>query len=111
MEESENLKMNTIKIKGKYKTVKLTKRKTVMLNLLMNGYSRQEMADILKKEGYEPITPFDVTKDGISEAKCIGACITALLECDCVYFCKGWETSRGCRIEHLVAVEHNIEII
>ena len=69
------------------------------------------MANVFRKEGYEPITPFDVTKDGMSEAQCIGACITALLECDCVYFCKGWETSRGCRIEHLVAVEHNIEII
>ena len=69
----------------------------------------REMADIFKKEGYEPITPFDVTKDGMSEAKCIGACITALLECDCVYFCKGWEKSRGCRVEHLVAVEHCID--
>ena len=71
----------------------------------------REMADIFKKEGYEVVTPFDVTTDGMSEAQCIGACITALLECDYVYFCKGWETSRGCRIEHLVAVEHNIEII
>lgn len=61
--------------------------------------------------GFEVVTPFDVTKDGMSEAQCIGACITALLECDSVFFCRGWEKSRGCRIEHLVAVEHNIEII
>ena len=71
----------------------------------------REMADIFKKEGYEPITPFDVTKGGMTEAQCIGACITALLECDCVYFCKNWENSRGCRIEHFVTIEHNIEII
>ena len=69
----------------------------------------REIADIFKKEGYEVVTPFDVTTDGMSEAQCIGACITALLECDCVYFCKGWETSRGCSIEHLVAVEHGID--
>ena len=69
------------------------------------------MANVFREEGYEPITPFDVTKDGMTEAQCIGACITALLECDCVYFCKGWETSRGCRIEHFIATEHNIVII
>ena len=69
------------------------------------------MANVFEKEGYEVVAPFDVTTEGMTEAQCIGACITALLECDYVYFCKGWETSRGCRIEHLVAVEHNIEII
>ena len=69
------------------------------------------MANVFRKEGYEPITPFDVTTDGMSEAQCIGACITALLECDCVFFCLGWKNSRGCRIEHFIATEHNIEII
>ena len=69
------------------------------------------MANVFRKEGYEPITPFDVTTDGMSEAQCIGACITALLECDCVFFCLGWKNSRGCRIEKYVSMEHNIEII
>lgn len=69
------------------------------------------MANVFRKEGYEPITPFDVTTDGMSEAQCIGACITALLECDCVFFCKHWFNSRGCRIEKYVSMEHNIEII
>ena len=39
----------------------------------------REKADIFEKEGYEVVTPFDVTKDGMAEAQCIGACITALL--------------------------------
>ena len=69
------------------------------------------MANVFREEGYEPITPFDVTKDGMTEAQCIGACITALLECDCVYFCKYWFNSRGCRIEKYVSMEHNIVII
>lgn len=69
------------------------------------------MANVFKKEGYEVVTPFDVTTDGMSEAQCIGACITALLECDCVFFWLGWKNSRGCRIEHFIATEHNIEII
>ena len=37
----------------------------------------REKADIFKKEGYEVVTPFDATKDDMSEAQCIGACITA----------------------------------
>ena len=69
------------------------------------------MANVFRKEGYEPITPFDVTTDGMSEPQCIGACITALLECDCVFFCLGWKNSRGCRIEKYVSMEHNIVII
>lgn len=31
--------------------------------------------------------------------------------CDAVYFCKGWEEKRGCKIEHLAAKEYNLEII
>ena len=69
------------------------------------------MANVFREEGYEPITPFDVTTEGMTEAQCIGACITALLECDYVYFCFNWEKSRGCRIEYLVVEEHGIEII
>ena len=68
------------------------------------------MANVFRKEGYEVVTPFDVTTDGMSEPQCIGACITALLECDCVFFCLGWKNSRGCRIEKYVSMEHNIEI-
>ena len=66
------------------------------------------IADILKEGGYEVVTPFDVTTEGMSEAQCVGACITAMLECDFVYFYRGWQLSRGCRIEHLVAEEHFI---
>ena len=69
------------------------------------------MANVFEKEGSEVVAPFDVTTDGMTEAQCIGACITALLECDCVFFCLGWKNSRGCRIEKYVSMEHNIEII
>ena len=31
--------------------------------------------------------------------------------CDTVYFCKGWENARGCRIEHQAAVAYGLEII
>lgn len=31
--------------------------------------------------------------------------------CHAAYFCKGWENTRGCRIEHAAAVEYGLEII
>ncbi|MCK9470216.1 MAG: DUF4406 domain-containing protein [Bacilli bacterium] len=31
--------------------------------------------------------------------------------CDAVYFIKGWENARGCRIEHTVAKAYGLEIL
>ena len=31
--------------------------------------------------------------------------------CHAVYFCKGWENARGCRIEHAAAREYGLEIV
>lgn len=31
--------------------------------------------------------------------------------CHAVYFCKGWEQARGCRIEHEAAKAYGLEII
>ena len=31
--------------------------------------------------------------------------------CHAVYFCKGWENARGCRIEHAAAIEYGLELI
>lgn len=31
--------------------------------------------------------------------------------CDAVYFCKGWENARGCRIEHEAAKAYGLEVI
>lgn len=31
--------------------------------------------------------------------------------CNAAYFCKGWENTRGCKIEHEAAVAYGLEII
>lgn len=31
--------------------------------------------------------------------------------CDAVYFCKGWEAARGCRIEHEAAENYGLQLI
>ncbi len=53
---------------------------------------------------YEQVTPFDVSPDSnASYAEHMGRDIQALLECDAVYFCRGWQDSKGCQAEYEVA--------
>lgn len=37
--------------------------------------------------------------------------LEAMSSCIAVYFCKGWEQARGCRIEHEAAKAYGLEII
>ena len=34
-----------------------------------------------------------------------------MANCHAVYFCKGWEQARGCRIEHAAAEAYGLDII
>lgn len=36
--------------------------------------------------------------------------IESMSKCDAVYFCKGWENARGCKIEHKIAEEYGLTI-
>ena len=37
--------------------------------------------------------------------------LEAMSRCNTVYFCKGWENARGCKIEHEAAVEYGLHIM
>lgn len=37
--------------------------------------------------------------------------LAAMSLCHAAYFCKGWETARGCRIEHEAAVAYGLTIL
>lgn len=41
----------------------------------------------------------------------LGKSLEALARADIIYFCPGWDTARGCKIEHQCAVEYGIERI
>lgn len=43
--------------------------------------------------------------------KHMAADITRLVTCDAIILCEGWATSRGCRLEHHIAIELGIQII
>lgn len=61
----------------------------------------------------EIITPFDVNEneDKDSYARKMGNDIEALLECDAVYMCKGWQDSKGCMAEFEIARIYGKKII
>ena len=69
----------------------------------------REKADRIKaalsKKGYEAVSPFDIYagKDpDYEDHLCFD--LRAMMECDIVYFCQGWDRSCGCGIEHDVAM-------
>ena len=42
---------------------------------------------------------------------CLGKSLELLSTADVVYFAKGWEEARGCRIENTCAIEYGIELV
>ena len=69
----------------------------------------REKADLIKaklsREGCDVVNPFEVCagkNPTYEDYICYD--LLAMLGCDAIYFCKGWETSCGCSIEHDVAM-------
>lgn len=66
----------------------------------------------LRGRGYAPVNPFN---NGVSLDASYGdhmrADLRMLLDCDGIYLLRGWESSRGARLEHDVAVACEMVII
>ena len=41
----------------------------------------------------------------------LGSALRCMSQCDAVYFCDGWESARGCQIEHAAAEAYGLETI
>lgn len=41
----------------------------------------------------------------------LGKSIELLSKADIIYFCKGWNKARGCKIEYMCASDYDIKII
>lgn len=78
------------------------------------------IAKSIKDKGDVPVNPFEVDHGEIWLTDCgdnsyianleeltyedyLCADLRAMLDCDAIYFCKGWESSCGCNIEHQTA--------
>ena len=58
------------------------------------------------------ITPFDICPEPDKPySYYMGKDIEALLECDAIYLCEGWQDSKGCMAEFAVAKIYNKKII
>lgn len=99
--------------------------KRVFISIPMNGLKtsdiRTEMENIknnLEERLGEPLELIDsiITEDppknmGVIGAWYIGKSIEMMANADYVYFADGFENARGCKIEHLVATEYNLNIL
>lgn len=100
-----------------------------MLSQPMAGKSNEEIVEtrekainVLQSKGYEIVNTLftdewynkeKMTERGVVQ---IPLCFMAkslenMSLCHAVYFCKGWEQARGCKIEHDAAVAYGLEII
>lgn len=103
--------------------------KKAMLSQPMAGKTQEEIVatreraiEALERRGYEVVNTL-FTDEWYSKEKMeergvvqIPLCFLAkslerMSMCHAVYFCKGWEKTRGCRIEHDAAVAYGMEIL
>ena len=103
--------------------------KKAMLSQPMAGKTNEEIVatrekaiKFLESNGYEIVNTL-FTDEWYSQEKMtergvvqIPLCFLAkslenMSLCHVVYFCKGWEKSRGCKIEHDAAAAYGLEII
>ena len=100
-----------------------------MLSQPMNGLTEEEIIATrerairkLQNEGYEIINTYFSDewygRDSMKERGVVQIPICFLAKslenmslCDAVFFCKGWENARGCKIEHDVAKAYGVTII
>ena len=94
------------------------KRKRVYISIPISGHDLEEVKEKARKakiwvsHRYDVITPFDVCPEPDKPySYYMGKDIEALLECDAIYLCEGWQRSKGCMAEFEVARIYGKEII
>lgn len=76
---------------------------------------RNYLIDCVKQEYGDNVEVIDSYSEGAPhDAKplwFLGESIKKLAEADVAVFAKGWEKARGCKIEHICALEYGVEIV
>lgn len=103
--------------------------KKAMLSQPMAGKTNEEIVatrekaiNALEEKGYEIVNTLFTdewySKDAMTERGVVQIPLCFLAKslenmslCHAVYFCKGWENARGCRIEHEAAMAYGLEIL
>lgn len=100
-----------------------------MLSQPMNGFTDEQIVEtreraisILEGKGYEVVNTYFTdewySKESMVErgVEQIPICFLAksienMSLCNAVFFCKGWENARGCKIEHDIAKAYGVTVI
>ena len=57
----------------------------------------------LRSKGFTPLNPLDIAPKGLTWKEYMQIDLRALRLCNSIYMMKGWENSRGARLEHWFA--------
>lgn len=103
--------------------------KTVMISQPMGGKTddeilavKQKATEYLEAQGYTVVdTYFDswefsdeaLEDNGVLNIPVyfLGESIKQMAKCSTVYFCEGWESARGCVVEHGIAIAYGLRIM
>lgn len=84
--------------------------------------TREKAIKVLEEKGYEIVNTLftdewykkeTMEKRGVVQIPLcfLAKSLESMSLCHAAYFCKGWEETRGCKIEHEVAVAYGLDII
>ena len=84
--------------------------------------TREKAIKALEEKGYEVVNTLftdewyskeKMTERGVVQVPLafLARSLENMANCHAAYFCKGWETARGCKIEHDAAVAYGLEVI
>lgn len=84
--------------------------------------TRERAIKVLEEKGYEVVNTLFTdewyNRDKMAERGVvqIPLCFMAkgienMSKCHAVYFCKGWDTARGCKLEHEAAKAYGLEVM
>lgn len=91
----------------------------IYLSVPITGHNEKEVrehADLIKatlsRAGHDVVNPFEIyagMKPTYADYLCSD--LRALADCDAIFLCKGWQFSRGCRIERTFAEEFGLQVM
>lgn len=91
---------------------------TIYISLPITGQEQKarEKADLTKamlsRSGHQPISPFDIYAGAKPKWEDHICCdLRALLDCDAIYLCDGWQFSQGCQLEAEAARIYKLQIM
>lgn len=118
---------NFLELKEPQSEVFYKSMKKIMISQPMNGKKKEEILEIrnaakeyLESQGYEVVDSYfsEMDPKSLNEIGVVHHSVYYLAEalgvmsrCDGVYFCKGWETARGCVVENYTAVKYGLKVM